>query len=304
MNNDFNEESESEDEYKEFEKEELLSSIEEAQKKKKNKRSPVTLAGKKGGNYRFCINYKKLNSVTKTDRFLLPQIDELLEKFRKENWFTSLYLAAGYHQVEMAEDKKKKKTTFIYSQELFEYNVIPFGLKNAPETFQRLIDKILEEYIEEFVTVYLNDIMIYSRDFKEHTEHVDKVLNKLRENNIIVKLKKCQFGLKNINFLEYIIGKDGLGVVLAQMNKENKETVIVSILRDKIFSEISSRKKIYSNNKSCIHRSGKKIKNADALSKLRFEEKVIKSDIENENQEIIKMDYNKRKSKYIKFKGQ
>jgi hypothetical protein len=109
----------------------------------------------------------------------------------------------------MAKDKKKK-TTFICSQELFEYNIIPFGLKNAPETFQRLIDKILEEYIEEFVTVYLGNIMIYSRDFKEHTEHVDKVLNKLRENNIIVKLKKCQFGLKNINFLEHIIGKDGL----------------------------------------------------------------------------------------------
>src|ERR1700742_4276006 len=137
--------------------------------------SPVTLAGKKSGNYRFCIDYRKLNNVTKTDAYPLPRIDETLEKFRKGNWFTSLDLAAGYHQVEMAEEDKEK-TAFICSQGLYEYNVMPFGLKNAPGTFQRLMDEILEEYIGEFVTVYLDDIMIYSRDFKEHLEHVDKVL--------------------------------------------------------------------------------------------------------------------------------
>src|SRR6201999_2667489 len=99
---------------------------------------------------------------------------------------------------------------FLCSQGLFEYNVMPFGLKNAPGTFQRLMDEILEEYIREFVTVYLDDIMIYSKDFEEHLEHVNKVLNKLRESNMIAKLKKCQFGLRNINFLGHIVGKDGL----------------------------------------------------------------------------------------------
>src|ERR1700742_794266 len=137
--------------------------------------SPVTLAGKKSGNYRFCIDYRKLNNATKTDAYPLPRIDELLEKFRKGNWFTSLDLAAGYHQVEM-EEEDKEKTAFICSQGLYEYNVMPFGLKNAPGTFQRLMDEILEEYIGEFVTVYLDDIMIYSRNFEEHLEHVNKVL--------------------------------------------------------------------------------------------------------------------------------
>ena len=171
--------------------------------------SPVTLAGKKSGNYRFCIDYRKLNNVTKSDAYPLPRIDELLEKYRTARWFTSLDLAAGYHQVEMAEEDKEK-TAFICSQGLFEFNVMPFGLKNAPGTFQRLMDEILREYIGEFVIVYLDDIMIYSKDFEEHVEHIDKVLNKLRENNMIIKLKKCKFGERNIEFLGHIVGRDGL----------------------------------------------------------------------------------------------
>src|SRR3984885_8277484 len=87
---------------------------------------------------------------------------------------------------------------------------MPFGLKNAPGTFQRLIDEILREYIGEFVIVYLDDIMIYSKDFEEHTKHINKVLSKLRENNMIIKLKKCKFGERNIEFLGHIVGRDGL----------------------------------------------------------------------------------------------
>ncbi|GBC41210.2 enzymatic polyprotein, putative [Rhizophagus irregularis DAOM 181602=DAOM 197198] len=195
--------------------------------------SPVTLAGKKTGNYRFCIDYRKLNNVTKSDEYPLPWIDELLEKFRKGSWFTSLNLAAGYHQVEMAEEDKEK-TAFICSQGLYEYNVMPFGLKNAPGTFRRLMDKILKEYIGEFVTVYLDDIMIYSEDFEEHIEHVDKVLSKLRENNMIVKLKKCQFGLRNINFLGHIVGRDGL-----RPDKEKVEK-IENMRRPKTVTEVRS----------------------------------------------------------------
>ncbi|CAB4408573.1 unnamed protein product [Rhizophagus irregularis] len=412
--------------------------------------SPVTLAGKKSGNYRFCIDYRKLNSVTKSDAYPLPRIDELLEKFRKGKWFTSLDLAAGYHQVEMAENDKEK-TAFICSQGLFEYNVMPFGLKNAPGTFQRLMDEILKEYIGDFVTVYLDDIMIYSRNFEEHLEHVNRVLNKLKENNMIVKLKKCQFGLRNINFLGHIVGKDGLrpdekkvekiksikrpetvtevrsflglcsyyrrfikdfakiakplhnltkkdtefewkeeqqvafdilrtkliekpilvypdfdkefmlitdgskiglGAVLAQMNEDNKEIVVAYASRSTVGAEknyppteleclavfwgikhfqkyLVGRKfivitdhaalkgltdgkeqtgrrarwvmKLQQFDFKIVHRSGKKIKNADALSRLQFEEKDIKRDIESFDQELNKMDYSKEKKlRYVK----
>jgi Reverse transcriptase (RNA-dependent DNA polymerase)/RNase H-like domain found in reverse transcriptase len=171
--------------------------------------SPVTLAGKKSGNYRFCIDYRKLNKVTKSDAYPLPRIDELLERYETARWFTSLDLAAGYHQVEM-EEEDKEKTAFICSRGLFEYNVMPFGLKNAPGTFQRLMDKILREYINEFVVVYLDDIMIYSDSFENHVKHVREVLERLKRANLILKLKKCKFGEQNIEFLGHIIGREGI----------------------------------------------------------------------------------------------
>ncbi|GES79037.1 enzymatic polyprotein, putative [Rhizophagus clarus] len=171
--------------------------------------SPVTLANKKTGNYRFCVGYRKLNAVTIIDAYPLPRIDELLEKYRTAKWFTSLDLAAGFHQVEIAEEDKEK-TAFICLKGLYEYNVMPFGLKNAPGTFQRLMDEILSEYIGEFVVVYIDDIMIYSKSFEEHIEHLEKVLRKLKEKNIILKLKKCKFGERNIEFLGHIVGRDGL----------------------------------------------------------------------------------------------
>jgi hypothetical protein len=168
--------------------------------------SPVTLAKKKGADYRFCIDYRRLNNVMKKDSYPLPRIDELLEKYKTARWFSSLDLAAGYHQIEM-EEKDKEKTAFICSQGLFEYNVMPFELTNAPATFQRMMDKTLKEYIGEFVTVYLDDIMIYSKSFEEHIEHIEKVLMKLKEINAVIKLKKCEFGKRNIEFLGHIVGK-------------------------------------------------------------------------------------------------
>jgi hypothetical protein len=180
--------------------------------------SPVVLAKKKGADYRFCIDYKKLNDITKKDSYSTPRIDELLEIYETARWFSSLDLAAGYHQIEM-EEKDKEKTAFVCLQGLFEYNVMPFGLTNALATFQRTMDKTLKEYIGEFVTVYLDDIMIYSKSFEEHIEHVEKVLMKLKEINVVIKLKKCEFGKRNIEFLGYIVEKDGLQPEVKKVEK-------------------------------------------------------------------------------------
>ena len=171
--------------------------------------SPVTLARKKNNNYRFCIDYRKLNSVTKTDAYPLPRIDELLEKYQIAKWFTSMDLASGFHQVEMAEEDKEK-TAFVCSEGLYEFNVMPFGLKNAPGTFQRLMDKVLKDYIGEFVEVYVDDIMIYSKNLEDHIMHIEKVLQKLKEYNLVIKLKKCRFCQKKIEFLGHEIGEEGL----------------------------------------------------------------------------------------------
>src|SRR5256885_9279197 len=108
--------------------------------------SPVVIVEKKDGTKCFCVDYRRLNHTTKSDRFPLPRIDELLESFRTANWFTTIDLASGYWQVEMAEEDKEK-TTFITYQGPYEFNVMPFGLKNTPGTFQRLMNYILQEYI-------------------------------------------------------------------------------------------------------------------------------------------------------------
>src|SRR6266542_3399266 len=147
--------------------------------------------------------------ITTTDAHTLPRIDKLLEKYRKRKWFTSIDLASEYWQVKI-DPKDKLKTAFTCYLGLYEFNVMLFGLKNAPLTFQRLINKVLREYIDEFVIVYIDDLLIYSKTFEEHLEHIRKVFEKLREANLMVKLKKCKFCMPNVEFLGHIIGKDEL----------------------------------------------------------------------------------------------
>ena len=183
--------------------------------------SPVVIVIKKSGNPRFCIDYRKLNDITKTDAHPLPRIEEQLEKFRCGRWFSSLDLVSGFWQVEM-EEADKEKTAFTCWKGLYEFNVMPFGLKNAPPTFQRLMNKVLDGYINKFVVVYIDDIMIYSKTFEEHIEHLEKVFQRLVEANLMVKFKKCKFCLQNIEFLGHIVGRDGLQVDPKKVEKMKK----------------------------------------------------------------------------------
>jgi len=180
--------------------------------------SPVVIVEKKDETKRFCVDYRRLNHTTKSDCFPLPRIDELLESFRTANWFTTIDLASGYWQVEMAEEDKEK-TAFITHQGLYEFNVMPFGLKNAPETFQRLMNYVLQEYIGKFVAVYLDDIIIYSKTFEQHIDHIKTIFKALRKAILKIKLKKCYFCFPNISFLGHIVGRDGISVDPAKVEK-------------------------------------------------------------------------------------
>src|ERR1051325_1159306 len=123
--------------------------------------APVVIVEKKDGTKCFCVDYRGLNKVTKSDRFPLPRIDELLESFRTANWFSTIDLASGYWQVEVAE-KDKEKTAFITHKGLYEFNVMPFGLKNAPGTFQRLMNTVLGDTLWKYTMDYIDDISIFS----------------------------------------------------------------------------------------------------------------------------------------------
>ncbi|GET58735.1 retroviral-like aspartic protease 1 [Rhizophagus irregularis DAOM 181602=DAOM 197198] len=171
--------------------------------------SPVVIVNKKTGDKRFCIDFRKINQMTITDTYPLPRINDLLEKFRVAKWFTTIDLASGYWQIEMKEEDKEK-TAFICSQGLYEFNVMPFGLKNAPAIFQRTMNKIFKEYLDKFMNVYIDDIIIYSKNWNEHLQHIKIVLEELRKANMMLKLKKCEWVKKNVEYLGHIVGTDGL----------------------------------------------------------------------------------------------
>src|ERR1043165_5449033 len=180
--------------------------------------SPVVIVSKKDGTNRFCIDYRKINAITEIDAHPLPRIDEMLEEFRGAKWFSSIDLASGYWQIEM-EEKDKKKTAFTCWLGLYQFEVMPFGLMNAPPTFQRMMNKLFREWLYEFVMVYIDDIIIYSKTFEEHMVHVEKVLQKLKEANLMLKLKKCKWCEQNIEFLGHIVGRDGLKPDPAKIEK-------------------------------------------------------------------------------------
>ena len=169
----------------------------------------VLFAPKKDGGLRVCIDYRKLNEITKKNRYPLPRIDELQDRLIGAKWFTAIDVRDAYYRVRMKEGEEWK-TAFRTRWGLYEYLVMPFGLTNAPATFQELINDTLREYLDDFVLAYLDDVLIFSQTYEEHVQHVRKVLEKLREKDLPVKLSKCEFHKQRIRFLGYIVSTDGL----------------------------------------------------------------------------------------------
>ena len=171
--------------------------------------SPPVIVAKKNGKLRFCIDYRKLNDVTIKDAYPLPNITETLDSFHGARYFSTLDLASGYWQVAIAEEDKPK-TAFKTKFGHFEFNKMPFGLTNAPATFQRLMDRILRNEIEEFVQVYLDDIIIYSKSWEEHLGHIQIILERLEEAGLKLGRDKCFFGKTELEFLGHIITREGI----------------------------------------------------------------------------------------------
>ena len=172
--------------------------------------APVILVEKKSGELRFCIDYRKLNSLTKKDSFPLPRIDSTLDRLYGKKFFTTLDLASGYWQIEL-DDPSKEKTAFIVENNLYEFIRMPFGLCNAPATFQRVMNYILRDVSGIKALVYLDDVIIFSETFEDHLRDIKEVFTLIQNAGLKLKLKKCQFMKKSVQYLGHIISRDGIG---------------------------------------------------------------------------------------------
>ena len=171
--------------------------------------SPVVLVKKKDGTTRFCIDYRKLNSVTRNDSYPIPRIDDALVSLHGSRYFTTLDLQSGYHQVDMHPDSKEK-TAFISHAGLFHFNVLSFGLTNAPPNFQRLMNRVLHGPTWKICLIYIDDIIVFSSTFVEHLARLSLVLDRLREANLKLKPSKCDFARTVVNFLGFKVSAEGI----------------------------------------------------------------------------------------------
>ena len=171
--------------------------------------SPIVIVPKKDGSKRMCVDYRKVNQITHKNSYPLPNISEILSSFKDAKVFSCLDLKSGYWQIEV-EEKDREKTAFTCHAGLFEFNVLPFGLTAAPPVFQNLMDGILNGTLGRFTCVYLDDIIIYSSSIEEHLTHLRIVFDRLRQANLKLKPSKCDFAVKEVNFLGHRVSSDGV----------------------------------------------------------------------------------------------
>ncbi|XP_068607149.1 uncharacterized protein [Brachionichthys hirsutus] len=171
--------------------------------------SPIVLVRKKDGSLRLCVDYRLLNSKTRKDAFPLPRIEESLDALSGARWFSTLDLASGYNQVPVSE-QDKPKTAFCTPFGLFEFNRMPFGLCNAPSTFQRLMQRMFGAQQGQSLLLYLDDIIIFSSSVEQHLQRLELVLCRLQKEGLKAKLEKCSFFQQEVGYLGHVISSKGV----------------------------------------------------------------------------------------------
>ncbi|GJY51991.1 putative reverse transcriptase domain-containing protein [Tanacetum coccineum] len=166
---------------------------------------------KKDGSFRMCIDYRELNKLTVKNHYPLPRIDDLFDQLQGSQFFLKIDLMSRYHQLRVHEDDIPK-TAFITRYRHFEFTVMPFGLTNTPAVFMELMNRVCRPYLDKFVIVFIDDILIFSKTREEHVEHLRLVLELLKKEKLYAKFSKCEFWLKEVQFLGHVINGNGIHV--------------------------------------------------------------------------------------------
>jgi len=159
--------------------------------------APVIFVKKKDGKLRMCVDYRQLNAQTIKNAYPLPRIDDMFDRIYKGSIFSSFDLTSGYHQMRIKPDDCEK-TAFCTRYGQYQYRVVPFGLCNAPVTFQAMMHELYHEFLDKFIIIFLDDLLAYSTDWKTHVEHVRQIFQILQDNKLYLKPHKCKLGVQKL----------------------------------------------------------------------------------------------------------
>ena len=172
--------------------------------------SNVVIVRKKDGTIRLCVHFRKLNNRTVLDAYAIPRVEDSLHLLAGSKYFSKLDLRSGYWQVELEEDDKCRTAFQVGNLGFIEFNRMPFGLCNAPATFQRLMERCMGEMNLRDCLIYLDDIIIFSSNFEEHLEKLQAVFQRLSNNNLKLKGSKCEFFKSQVSYLGHIVSEEGI----------------------------------------------------------------------------------------------
>ncbi|GKA57266.1 putative reverse transcriptase domain-containing protein [Tanacetum coccineum] len=188
--------------------------------------APVLFVKKKDGYFRMCIDYRELNKLTVKNRYPLPMIDDLFDQLQGSSVYLKIDLRSGYHQLRV-RDEDIPKTAFRTRYGHYEFQVMPFGLTNAPAVFMDLMNRVCKPYLDKFVIVFIDDILIYSRNKEEHVNHLRIILELLKKEKLYAKFSKCDFWIHIVQFLGHLIDSQGLHIAksLTELTQKNKKYI-------------------------------------------------------------------------------
>ncbi|KAI3680701.1 hypothetical protein L6452_35475 [Arctium lappa] len=173
--------------------------------------APILFVKKKDGSMRMCIDYRELNKLTVKNKYPLPRIDDLFDQLQGASYFSKIDMRSGYHQLKVREEDVSK-TAFRTRYGHYEFLVMPFGLTNAPATFMDLMNRVCSPFLDKYVIVFIDDILIYSHSKEDHEIHLRAILELLKREKLYAKFSKCEFWLKEVQFLGHVVSKDGIQV--------------------------------------------------------------------------------------------